>query len=475
MLKRLCSRWKLLLAILLLTPVILWGVAQWWLGRMLQPEALVARLEAALNCRAEVTSATASLWSFPATLELHGLKLAARNADADQGKPLAQRTALEPKEVIFAVQDFKLELNPWALLRGNLSVRNLAVQVVNLNAETSLEGASSLTKMMGRPAIVNGKPNAPEPTVDPVNPNTPSKDPKPLNGRKLPVAALVDAAIIEHVRLDFRSEKSKQLIRLEDASWRLKDFAVDPGNLAKSNHAAFDLDGRFIIVAKRKTSEINPATGKALLEKFDQFNLGVKVDAAAALFDPKTGLLAPLPFNVTIGQGSIIEDLPALERIGKKMNKWERFGLILPPLPSLVKIGETARVTMIYTQPRLALDSDLTLVLEGYQIALHRGSWMDFNAGTCQLDMNITGSPSLSQKALSDFATKLKGKLGNTLGGTLSEKITSIFQKEKLILPDGRLSVPMGLTGDLAKPEVDDRITPILENALLESIIPGLN
>ena len=58
---------------------------------------------------------------------------------------------------------------------------------------------------------------------------------------------------------------------------------------------------------------------------------------------------------------------------------------------------------------------------------------------------------------------------------TLADKVTKSFQKENLILPDGRLSVPMGLTGDLSKPEVDDRITPILESALLEALIPSLN
>ena len=78
MLKRLCARWKLLLTLFLLTPVILWAIAQWMVSRMLQPEALVARLEASLNCRAEVTSASANLWSLPATVQLEGLTLVRR-------------------------------------------------------------------------------------------------------------------------------------------------------------------------------------------------------------------------------------------------------------------------------------------------------------------------------------------------------------------------------------------------------------
>jgi len=478
MLKRLCARWKLLLTLFLLTPVILWAIAQWLVSRMLQPEALVARIEASLNCRAEVTSASANLWSLPATVQLEGLKLAPRDADADQAKLLSERQPLDPKASIFAIQSAKLEMNPWALLRGQLNVRSLVVQVVNLNSDTPLSGVNTLNQMMAKPAIVAGKPNPaliPDPTSGPgTDPAQPANEPKPLNGRRLPVAAIIDSARIEHVRLDFKNEKRKELIRLEDASWNLKQFALDPGNLAKSNQAAFDFDGQFLLVAKRKTTEKNPETGKFLLEKYEQLNLGLHVDASTALFDPKSGLLGPLPFNVTIAKDSIIEDLPALLKIGKKMGKWEKYGLILPPLPNRVKIGEASTVTMNYTQPRLLIDSDFSLILEGYEIILHRGSWMDYAANTCELNLNFLGSPAISQKALSGFTKKLKDKLGDTLGGTLGDKVISLFKKEGLILPDGRLSVPMGLTGELTEPEVDDRITPILENAVLESLIPGL-
>ena len=238
MLKRLCARWKLLLTLVLLAPVLLWAIAQWLVSRMLQPEALVARIEASLNCRAEVTSASANLWSLPASVQIEGLKLAPRDAEADEAKPLGQRPPLDPKASIFAIQSAKLEMNPWALLRGQLNVRSLVVQVVNLNSNTPLSGVNTLNQMMAKPAIVGGKPNpalisSGTPGADPPQP---ANEPKPLNGRRLPVAAIIDSARIEHVRLDFKNEKRKELIRLEDASWNLKQFALDPGNLAKSTN-----------------------------------------------------------------------------------------------------------------------------------------------------------------------------------------------------------------------------------------------
>ena len=58
--------------------------------------------------------------------------------------------------------------------------------------------------------------------------------------------------------------------------------------------------------------------------------------------------------------------------------------------------------------------------------------------------------------------------------GPLAEKILGLFKKQNLILPDGRLSIPMSLSGPTGKPEVDDIITQILEKALISALIPGL-
>ena len=156
------------------------------------------------------------------------------------------------------------------------------------------------------------------------------------------------------------------------------------------------------------------------------------------------------------------------------MKKWEKYGLKVESLPDRVTIKDPARVEMTYGANILTTNSDFNLALDNYDLALNRGSWFDLTKETCKLDLNIVGSKSVSDQALRGLSEYITGKLGSGLGGPLAEKVLEIFKKQNLILPDGRLSIPMGLSGDTGKPEVDDIITPILEKALLSVLIPGL-
>ncbi len=459
MIKRLLARWKLWLALLVLVPLLLLVIAQWLLSRWAQPAALVERIEATYNCRAEVTGASIDLWSLPAKVQLRGLKLAARDADADAAKPLAERTPLEGKTVVLSVESLDLTINPWAVLKRDLNISNLLVQRVNLYAETPETGASAIHTMFSRPLIVAGKPNpAVDKPADDKSPVVPEAE-RAFRAKDLPLAPEIAQARIEHARMDFKNMKSRQLLRFEDANLALNNVSVDGRNLGRKNHAEMTLDGRFQIFAKRMVQQVD---------------LGVELKLNASPFDSQTGNLAPIPFVVSIAQGSTLQDVPALQRIYQKMKKWEKYGLKLEPLPDRATIKDPARVEMTYAANTITTNSDFNLALDNYDLALKRGSWFDLTKETCKLELNITGSQSVSVKALNGLSEYITDKLGTKFGSPIAEKIQEIFKKQNLILPDGRLSVPMSLSGDTGKPEVDDLITPILEKALLSALIPGL-
>ena len=460
MIKRLLARWKLWLALVVLIPLLLLGIAQWLLSRWIQPAALVDRLEATYNCRAEVTGGSISLWSLPATLQLQGVKLAARDADADAAKPLAQRQALEGKGILLAVDQADLKINIWSLLKRDLNIRELLVQRVNLYSETPESGASELSALFSKPLIVAGKPN-PDLVKPPdeKGPTAPEPD-RQFRAKDLPLAPEIASARIEHVRLDFKNMKSRQLLRFEDANLGLKNVLIDGGSLAHKNHAELALDGRFQIFAKRMVQQVD---------------LGIQLDSSASPFDPKTGHLAGIPFTVKIAQGSTIQDVPALQRIYLKMQKWEKYGLKVAPLPDRATIQKEAKVDLKYDGGSLTTKSDFTIVLDNYELAMLSESKFDLNADTCDLNLKITGNQEVSKQALdglTEFIRSKADKIG--LGGVAVEKIMTLLRKENLILPDGRLSIPMRLTGPTGKPEVEDILTPLLEKALLSALIPGL-
>jgi hypothetical protein len=478
MLKRILARWKLLLAILILLPLVLLGIAQWMLHRLLTPTSLVARMEESLNCRVELTSASANIWSLPATVSLNGLKLAPRDADADSGKALDQRQPLNPKTVVMTLEQANLQVDLWSLISGNLNIHDLLLKNVNVTSNTTADGTNSLSALFGKPATVAGKPNPKLekeiklPTVGkPAAPN----EGHPFNVRDLPVASALRGAKVEGVSIEFKSDQRKEIFRFENAGLSLNDVQFDPAALGNKNHATLDLRSKFIIISKRKLDEINPATGKQVIERFEQANLGIALNGSFSPFDPKTGNLAGIPFALSLEKDSTLNEVVAIQRISQKMKRWERYGLSFAPLPDEVVMTETSKVNMIYEQPKLTVASDLILKFDNYELILHQGSWLDLASNQCKFEIEIIGSKSVSDQAVKDFTGSLIKKVGEGVGATLGSKVTQLFTKEKLILPDGRLSVPMGLTGDIGKPEVEDRVTPILENALLNLIVGGLN
>ena len=68
-----------------------------WLQSYVSADYLVKMTEENCNCRAQLDSTSLSLFSWPPTLRLNGIKLAPR--DEHVGKPLSQRPPMPPATV----------------------------------------------------------------------------------------------------------------------------------------------------------------------------------------------------------------------------------------------------------------------------------------------------------------------------------------------------------------------------------------
>ncbi|MBL9133516.1 MAG: hypothetical protein JNG86_20060, partial [Verrucomicrobiaceae bacterium] len=80
------------LAVLFLLALAMPVLLAMWLQSYISPEYLVKVTEERLNCRAHLDSSSLTLFSWPPTLRLSGIKLAPR--DEHVGKPLADRPPL---------------------------------------------------------------------------------------------------------------------------------------------------------------------------------------------------------------------------------------------------------------------------------------------------------------------------------------------------------------------------------------------
>ncbi len=445
--KKLLSRWKLLLGILVLLLALVLPCLQWWLNANLTPEKVVKRLEAKYNLRAEIDSVSVSILSSPAKLTLKHVVLVPRDAEADAGKPLAARSRVEaPKKVGLGLNLATAEFSLWQALLGNFHIENVVVDYLRLNTEQDAAGVDGFSAFFKKPHTANAAPEAKTEGTEPA-PNAPQ------SARKLAVNSLS----IKDFRLDSRSLKKRQTYSLQDASLNLSKLRLSGSGFQTGTSPQIKLNGRFLLIGKGKAEQLNIALSAELTEP-------ISLDANSQPTE--------VPFTVKLGQGSKFSELPAIERMNEKMKRWEKYYLVLQPLPSTAAVLEDSVVQFRYTPETLTNLTDLQLNLDAYQLLLKKNSLLKLKEETCQLELLLTGSPAASQQIISDFRSALTSKL-DSLGATLHEQVIKVFRQENLLSAESCLTIPMTLTGPTGKPEVEDNITDILKDALWKSLLSG--
>ena len=196
------------------------GVA-WSAHRYVQkettPAALVRRLEQSLNCRAEVESASVSLFSFPAKLEVKGLRLLPR--DGEVSKALKDRQPPKKVETVLAVPAFSADLSLPALLSREIKVGQLQLTGAEAYTIRRKNGENTLSAMFSKP------PSDPKPEAKPKEDPAPPSSPKPA---AKPFAAALGVAKLENAKITIRNEKRKQLVELKDVNLNVANLRYLP-------------------------------------------------------------------------------------------------------------------------------------------------------------------------------------------------------------------------------------------------------
>ena len=283
---------KILLALGGLAVLMVGGVAGGlsWLKGRLTKEALVAQMESAWNCRAQLDSTSVSLSGNPASVKLAGLKLAAR--DAEVSKELAARPPLADGAVQLSADEVVLAVQLSSLLKGTLDIEKLRVDglllrnTVDESGQGSLDAlfqspadepvavpsAASTTGSAGQPAPEAVAP-APVPAPEPAAPveEKKGKETKPMKAGDLRVNLAVKEASVNNGRLELADLKGGTRTTVDGLSFALTDIDVVPGDLANHNLCRFNVEGKLVVEKTgpaQRFVDLHLA-GQGTLEPFD--------------------------------------------------------------------------------------------------------------------------------------------------------------------------------------------------------------
>lgn len=507
---------KLLISLSSLLALLLGGVlgGHAWLKAKLQKDQIVAQMEEAWNCRAEIASTEVSFFRSPAQVRLVGIKLAPR--DGEFAKPFAQRAPLDDASPLVNVGTAALDVELSSLLSGRLDVKELKLKNVKVRTVIDEEGDSSLEAMFDSPDSEYGyeeeavkehrsadaKESAsqqdakkgdcdggpaedargatPEPSPDAKREKSSDakKEPKPKKKKKvrikkdrkpfkagdLVVALKVDEASVDSAEIEILNPSADSRIVFSKVDFTLKAIDVEAADLA--HHNSCDLVYAGHVLVDKPRAELKSAD-------FD-----VSGSGSIAPFDRESGEWNPdLTINATVKKGGLVGGSKLSDQLkAKDLKKMSELGLDFGDLLLGGVLQEDASTDVHAFHGKMKVKQETRLVVPDYDITVAKDGTI--SAGEDRIDAHVVlvVHKELSTRILAQAKKSSTEHFGEDLAGFGEAVIrkTLMDDKEQLVLP-------FRLKGKLSQPEVSlDTVVDSIKDgvkdlgrSLLEGLLKG--
>ncbi|WP_395736235.1 hypothetical protein [Prosthecobacter sp.] len=455
------------LGVLLAVAAPLGGV--WWLRQYVSKERLTLETEKNINARVQLDEVTLSIFSWPPSLRLSGIKIAPRDQYA--GTPVEARPPMKHAPV--QVEMAYLELVPQGLMERQFMPRVLRLIGVDVNETISPQEGSSLQKLFQPPPeklalmqqqmdevpraipLQSAPPVAavPAPTEPPpalvTPPVTEPAAPQPTATR----LSLQEISIEQgHFHISNQGVDSQFNADISDFSFALTDMDIDPENLAAHNHLNVRLAAKVVV------DGVAQIGGQPRQVRFADMKL--HGDGVVNPVDPATRLWSPAAdLKLIIGQGSTIGgNMTIGDAAGPHLDKLKKKGLDI----SGVRIGGTlaqeVNAHILYREQSMRFLEDTAFVLPDYEYTIKHNSWMDFAKDQQGLLTRMSCGEALKQSLIQGIAS-------HGINRTISQLIVEGLSDSR-----GRLTFDLTVTGSLSHPEVKPDAMIKLDNILGDGI-----
>lgn len=434
------KKWKLILGLLAGTTGV--GVLggslalHLWVKNNLTREALVQRLESELNCRAEVKSVDALIFSSPAHIVLTGVTV--RERDDQVGRPLAERKAATGPAA-FNAEQLELVVN-WAdLLHGKLHVSNLLITEVWLRDEVSAEGVSSLATILRTQKKARASTTSSPPVQPATSPAAPHQD-KPANPPAvlLPIGITMDSLAVKGAVCSFLNRPARTRTKVNDMDFAITDLDIDTGNLKEHNQLHMKLSGRLGSTARVK---VNDDYQEVTIADFTMDGAGVvnPLDAETGLFNPKATLDLLLKKGSTFGGFQTVGDATKGDKQVAAMKKM--MGIDVSDVVIGGALAGDVAIRAKVQNGRLELLEDARLEFPDYAVTLRAGSWLDGSNDDHEFALQLLPNEALSKRITSG--------VGKQLGDGIGKTAQAVFNDGQ-----GHFAIDLIATGRLSKPRI---------------------
>ncbi len=404
-----------------------WVALTVYVRELTDPDSLVAKIEASLNCRAEIKEASLNLWEKPVRMQVSGVGLGERDEFASPDIPLAERPELKAAVTIDTIF---IEMDAMPLLNKQLVINNFVIERPSVKLRVYENGDTSLDELFRPPADPDQ-----EASGSGGSGSGKPQRPKTFTADQLPVAALAERVAIEDATIYATIDKTKYTVQLDRAIVELINIDVDPNALEKRNAANLEFGINVSVDSLRHNQRF--------------VELALDGNGSIQPFDPVTREFMPsLSASVTVLRDSYIVAMPMLDEIEEWIDKLDDFGASLEGVRLRGDFSEDTTLSFSASRDNITVTDDFMVPIDENFLIVENGSWVDPGQNDHQFKVSFIASERLTQKAEANADKYLKQLLGETEGVIVKKMIIDGLKEGPFLV------LRFQSQGDFGQPEV---------------------
>jgi len=405
-----------------------WLAITLYVRDLTNPDNIVAKIEASLNCRAEIKEASLNIFESPVRMQVTGLALGERDEFAKPDVKLADRPKLN---AAVSVDTIFVELEAMPLLSKKLIVNDFAIERPNVKVRVYEDGNTSLDELFRPP------PGAVVATGGEAAPVAPASDERPprFTADQLPVAAMAKEVSLEDGTIYATIDKTKYTMLLDRAIIRLIDIDIDPNALEEHNSSTVEISLNVSVDSLRHNQRF--------------VELAIDGIGAVQPFDPISREFAPsLSASVTVERSSYIEAMPMLDEIEDWIEKLESYGVGLDGVRLRGDFSEDTTLSFNANRDQISMTDDFLVPIDENFLIIKSDSWVKPGENDHDFKVSFVASERLTKKAEDEAEKYLAEKVGAAEARIAKELLFSKIKK------DGFLVLNFQSQGDFGSPKV---------------------
>jgi len=387
---------------------------------------LVEQLEGSISSEVSIEEVELSIFSSPTRLTLKNVRLTAKEGDE-------RARGAEVK-----VDHVELSVNLWKLLSKRIEVASMTVYGASVRGTVYEEGGSSLEALFESPDQKKKQRRKNKNLERPQSQRMHDQDKNEGGGFNVfdhdDFIASLGGFHLKNASADITIEKSGLRIQCRDFNLSLDALEIDPKRLQDTDSVKMTISFK---------SQFDSTEG------WHYGDLNVQGAAASRLFNAQTGDLEPdVEGSFDLGDDSWLNTrIPIITEAWGKLDKLEKIGVRIAPLPERATFGRSQSVAAHYHLGKVTVRESLSIWVDDWEVAILESSWLQ-----TETDQHVIHAELLASK---NASAKFYGLIAAAID-FLPRDIRDVIARDmkKNLFRDDRFLVKVKSKGELSHPKI---------------------